>query len=190
MIPTMPELFFIFFYIGLFTIGGGLVAITLMERILVGNGWITPDKFFNMVAISESTPGPVGINMATYIGHEFYGVWGGVITTFGEVLPSLICIIIIARLFAKFQEKPVVKTAFSVLRPCTAGIILVACAQVFRLALMNVPEVWSFDVQQFISLFRWKTVVFYLAALGILFKTKLHPVFVVLLGAVFGMIFL
>ena len=77
--PTLLELFCIFFCIGLFTIGGGLVAITSMQQIVVGRGWITSEKFFNMVAISESTPGPIGVNMATYIGYEFHGTFGGIV---------------------------------------------------------------------------------------------------------------
>ena len=79
--PTLLELFAIFFCIGLFTIGGGLVAITSMQQIIVSRGWISPERFFNMVAISESTPGPIGVNMATYIGCEFHGVLGGVVAT-------------------------------------------------------------------------------------------------------------
>ena len=85
-------LFCTFFYIGLFTIGGGVVALTLMQQTIVDRGIIDSQTFYNMVAISESTPGPLGINMATYIGYNLYGVPGGIIATAGEVLPSLICI--------------------------------------------------------------------------------------------------
>ena len=79
---SLLELFFIFFYVGLFTIGGGLVAITLMEETIVARGLISPEQFYNMVAISESTPGPVGVNIATYIGYELYGVFGAIVTSF------------------------------------------------------------------------------------------------------------
>ena len=88
-------LFCTFFYIGLFTVGGGLVAITLMQQTIVEKGLISVDQFYNMIAISESTPGPVGINMATYLGYEFYGIPGAIITSIGEVLPSIITILII-----------------------------------------------------------------------------------------------
>lgn len=182
--PGILELFFVFFYIGLFTIGGGLVAITTMQQIVVGRGWISPEKFYNMVAVSESTPGPIGINMATYIGFEFHGVLGGVITTLGEILPSFACIIIIAKFFSKFQERPLVKAAFSTLRPAATGIILVACAQVFALALLNS------SAENLAALFNWKAVCFYAAALLALLKVNLHPVLVVLAGALFGILFL
>src|SRR5574344_648223 len=122
---TLFQLFWIFFYVGTFTIGGGLVAITLMKQTLVDKGVITAEAFYNMVAVSESTPGPIGINMATYVGYSQYGVAGGIITTIGEVAPSIICILVIAHFFMKFQDKPVVQSAFSTLRPATTGIILV-----------------------------------------------------------------
>lgn len=199
--PSLTELFFIFFYIGLFTIGGGLVAITTMQQIVVGRGWISGEKFYNMVAISESTPGPIGVNMATYIGFEFHGLPGGIVATFGEVLPSLVCIIIIANFFAKFQERPLVKTTFKTLRPVTTGIILVACAQVFSLALMNLPQQFSDGfknlfaspetVPHFLAgLFKWKNVAFYAATLVFLFRTKINPILIILFGAAFGIVFL
>ena len=186
------ELFFTFFQIGLFTIGGGLVALTLMQQTIVSRGYITQDQFYNMVAISESTPGPIGMNMATYIGNEFYGVPGALITTTGQVLPSIICILLIAHFFSKFQERPLVKAAFSCLRPATTGIILVAAAQVFSLALLIIPQ----DLMQLTSisgwaaLFRWQSVLFYLIAIVLLAKTKIHPVLIVAAGAVFGILFL
>ena len=94
---SLLQLAFTFFYIGLFTIGGGQVAITLMQQSIVSAGLISQEQFYNMIAISESTPGPIGINMATYIGYELYGVPGALAVTGAEVLPSIIIILIIAR---------------------------------------------------------------------------------------------
>ena len=99
---TLLNLLWTFFLIGLFTIGGGQVAITLMYQPLVDGGYLDAAEFYNMVAVSESTPGPIGINMATYIGCKFYGVLGGVAVTFATVLPSFIIILIIARFFEKY----------------------------------------------------------------------------------------
>ena len=122
---SMLMLFFVFFYVGLFAIGGGLVAASFMRQALVEQyGLITDEKFYSMLAISESTPGPIGINIATYIGTELHGIPGGIIATFGEVLPSIIIIILIARFFSKFQEKPLVKSIFSAMRPCTSGMVM------------------------------------------------------------------
>ena len=191
-VPSLLELFFIFFYIGLFTIGGGLVAITLMKQLIVDRGLISSELFVNMIAISESTPGPIGVNMATYIGNQFYGVLGGCVTTLGEILPSIICILIIARLFTKFQEKPLVKAAFLTLRPATSGLILVAALQVFEVALLNINLNFSSISQlpSFAEIFKWKQVIFYLISVGLLFLTKISPIALIFAGTVFGILFL
>lgn len=189
---SLFQLFWIFFYIGTFTIGGGLVAITLMQQTLVTRGLISASQFYNMVAVSESTPGPMGINMATYIGYQLYGVPGGIIVTLGEVAPSIICIIIIAHFFSKFHEKPAVQAAFTILRPATTGIILVAAVQVFVVALMHLPA--SFKdlalADTWIHMFTWPALAFYALGVVVLFKTKIHPVIVIAAGAVFGMLFM
>ncbi|WP_147634070.1 chromate transporter [Treponema pectinovorum] len=193
---TIPGLFCLaglFFYIGLITIGGGQVGITIMQQMLVDNfPLLSEEKFFNMVAISESTPGPIGINMATYVGTELYGVFGGVITTFGQVLPSLIIIILIARFFGKFSEKKGVQAAFSTLRPAVSGVIAVAAVRIFILALVTIlPSFNAFMISTWqggITLSALN-VVFYLLCLVLLFKTEVHPVFIVLAGAIYGVFF-
>ncbi|GMO51175.1 MAG: chromate transporter [Treponemataceae bacterium] len=178
------KLFCTFFYVGLFTIGGGLVAITIMYEPIVGAGLITSEEFYNMVAISESTPGPIGINMATYVGFKLYGVLGAVSTTAGTVLPSLIVIVIIAKYFAAFHEKALVKAAFTGLRPATSGMIAVAALKVLAITVVT-PAAFAargniFDCVNVAQL------IFYCVVCVALFKTKLHPLFAVLAGAVFG----
>lgn len=192
MTPTLLELVFAFFYIGLFSIGGGLVSLTFMQQVVVERGWITEEKFFNMVAISESTPGPIGVNMATYIGNEFYGVWGGILTTLAQVAPAMICIMIIATCVNKFQEKPIVKSMFAILRPTTSGIVLVAAVNVLVLTIINIPQNPStlLTLEGIKGFFNVPSLIFYSLALVALFKTKIHPVVIVALGAVFGVIFL
>lgn len=185
---SLPELMLTFFYVGLFTIGGGLVAITLMYEPVVGRGLISSEQFYNMVAISESTPGPIGINMATYVGYELYGVLGGIAATAATVLPSLIVIIVIAKYFSRFQEKPLVKAAFTGLRPAVTGMVLVAAAQVLQIAVLD-TDAFSRG-EGWLAAIRMPEAVFYLAAAVTLLKTRLHPVAVVALGAVFGVVFL
>lgn len=198
---TLIKLFFIFMYIGFFAIGGGLVAATFMQQALVEQyHLISLEKFYSMLAISESTPGPIGINLATYIGCELFGPVGGIITTLGEVLPSIVVIIIIAKLFSNFSEKPLVKSVFLVIRPVTSGMVLVALVQVIAISLLNTsvfPNLQSFFTQltkapsqTLNALLNFKSLVLYQLALVILFRTKLHPVVIVLLGAIFGIIFL
>lgn len=198
---TLIHLFFIFFYIGLFAVGGGLVAATFMQQALVEQyKIISAEKFYSMLAISESTPGPIGINLATYIGTELYGPVGGIVTTFAEILPSLIVIIVIARFFSKFQEKPLTKSIFSFLRPATTGMVMVALIQVFSLSIIQTESFKNTSdfISQFISkphhtldiLLNWKAIALYELCLVILYRTKLHPIFIVALSAVFGVVFL
>ncbi|MBQ0052642.1 MAG: chromate transporter [Treponema sp.] len=183
----------VFFYVGLITIGGGQVAITVMQQVLVDQfQLLTNEKFFNMVAISESTPGPIGINIATYIGTELYGPSGGFFTTLGEVLPSLIIIILIAKFFGKFSDRKGVKAAFSTLRPAVSGVIAVAAGRVILLAMVVFLPAFSLsDISTWNSgiMIPAPNAVFFLASLFVLFKTKLHPVVVVLAGAIFGIFF-
>ena len=173
---TLLELLWTFFYIGLFTIGGGQVAITLMYEPLVGGGIISGEQFYNMVAVSESTPGPIGINMATYVGCELYGVIGGILVTLATVLPSLIIILVIAKFFDKYQEKPVVKSVFTCIRPVSAGLIAVAAYEVLKIAI--------------IQPFSFTRLGIFLIALGLLFIKKISPVFVMILGAIAGILLL
>ena len=173
---TLLELLWTFFYIGLFTIGGGQVAITLMYEPLVGGGIISGEQFYNMVAVSESTPGPIGINMATYIGCELYGVMGGILVTFATVLPSLIIILVIAKFFDKYQEKPLVKSVFTCIRPVSAGLIAVAGYEVLKISVIQV-----FSIQRLII---------FLVALALLMRKKTSIILVMILGAIAGILFL
>lgn len=209
---SLLHLFFVFMYVGAFTIGGGMVAITLMQQVLVGT-ILTGEEFFNMVAISESTPGPIGINIATYVGFSQYGVLGAIVTTAGEVLPSIVCIIIISHFFMKFHDKPVVLSAFSTLRPATTGMIMVAALGVFTVSLMNTDGQSVFQAVRgavtggdvatvgwllrlrlamtgVARLFVWRGMIYYVIATVVLFRTKLHPVAVIAAGAVWGAVVL
>ena len=189
---TLLQLALTFFSIGLFTIGGGQVAITLMQQSLVSTGIISQAQFYNMVAISESTPGPIGINMATYIGYELYGVPGALIVTGAQVLPSIIIILIIARFLKNFNDNPYVKGSLAFLRPVTTGLILVPVIQVIMFTLINVPKSISVltTIEGWKGLFNWICLAAYGVFVFLLFKVKLHPIAVILLGAVFGIVFL
>ena len=183
-------LFCVFFYVGFFAVGGGLVAASFMQQILVERyHLISAEKFYSMLAISESTPGPIGINLATYCGTELYGPVGGIVVTLGEILPSLIIIMVVARFFMNMQKKPIVQAAFSGLRPATSGMVLVAAMNIFLLALLDIPLFKISGV--LLDLFRWKSVAFYVISLFVLFRfRKVHPVFIVIAGAFFGILFL
>ena len=120
------ELFIRFFFVGLFAIGGGLATLPFLTDMGEVTGWFGSDDISNMIAISESTPGPIGVNMATYIGPETGGFWGAVCATLGTVLPSFIIILIVARCYEKFKESKIVKGCMTGLRPTVIGLIAAA----------------------------------------------------------------
>ena len=181
----MLELVFVFFYIGLFSIGGGLAALPFVQQEAVNRGWVTLEEFFSMVAISESTPGPIGINLATYVGNMKYGALGGVLATLGNVLPSLIIIVIIAKYFQKFGDEPVVKAAFYGLRAAVVGLISVAFFDVLRVAIFHVENGISANLTQWID---FKAAALFVVIYLVKEKLKLHPLVVIAIGAVSGIL--
>ncbi|MBE5709610.1 MAG: chromate transporter, partial [Oscillibacter sp.] len=132
------RLFWEFFKTGLFAIGGGMATLPFLHDIGEATGWFTQAQLMNMLAVSESTPGPIGINMATYVGFTVAGVPGAVIATLGEVTPSIIVILIIAALLRNFRENRYVDRAFYGLRPASTGLIGAACVSVVLEVLTNI----------------------------------------------------
>lgn len=180
------QLFFEFFKTGLFAIGGGLVTIPFLAKMGENFGWFTPSELTNMFAISESTPGPIGINMATYVGYKVAGILGGLIATIGEVAPAIIIIMIIAKILKEFKESEYVKAAFKGLRPTVFGLIISAFLGIFTSSVIfvdkykqtgNIKDLLDIRV---IGIF---AVVFLLNK-----KWKIHPVFYVILSALAGII--
>ena len=124
------RLFWEFFKTGLFAVGGGMATLPFLKSIGERTGWYTYTDLMNMLAVSESTPGPIGINMATYVGFTVGGVPGAVIATIGEVTPSIIVILIVAAMLKKFRDSKYVTNAFYGLRPASTGLIGAACVSV------------------------------------------------------------
>ena len=172
------QLFWEFFKTGLFAIGGGMATVPFLFDIGARTGWFTANELANMIAISESTPGPIGVNMATYVGFETAGIFGGIIATIGLVTPSVIIILIVAKILSKFRNNPIVDTVFRYLRPAVIGLILFALWQLLPLTFLGeegnilVLPVIAFAVLLF-CLLRFK---------------KIHPIVWIGVGAVFGII--
>ena len=120
---TYLRLYYEFFKTGLFAIGGGLATLPFLKNIGEATGWYTYSDLLNMLAVSESTPGPIGINMATYVGYTVAGLPGAVIATLGEVTPSIIVILIVAAILKSFRNNVYVERAFYGLRPASSGLI-------------------------------------------------------------------
>ena len=117
------ELFWTFFTIGAFTFGGGLAMLPLVQQAVEQKGWIDAQNVVNFIAVSESTPGPFAINMATYVGSEVAGFLGAVCATLGVVVPSFVIILIVARCYDKFRQSKVVSGCMSGLKPAVVGLI-------------------------------------------------------------------
>ena len=135
------QLFWEFFKTGLFAVGGGMATLPFLQAIGESTGWYTYTDLMNMLAVSESTPGPIGINMATYVGFTAAGVPGAVVATVGEVTPSIIVILIVAAVLHSFRNNPYVDRAFYGLRPASTGLIGAACVAVILEVLTSVQLV-------------------------------------------------
>lgn len=120
------ELFLTCFKVGLFTIGGGAAIIPILQQEVVAKGWISMEEVLTYIAISESTPGPIAINMATFVGSSQGGFLGALCATLGMVMPSFIIILVIAKFFSKFSENKYIKTVLTSIRPFVVGMILSA----------------------------------------------------------------
>ena len=134
------QLFYTFFKIGLFGFGGGYAMLSMIQgEVVTRYNWVSTQEFTDIVAISQSTPGPIGINAATYVGFTATGsIWGSVIATFAVVLPSFILMLTISKFFLKYQKHPAVEAVFSGLRPAVVGLLASAA-----LLLMNVENFGS-----------------------------------------------
>lgn len=185
------RLFYEFFKAGLFAVGGGMATLPFLYDISTRTGWFTHEMLADMIAVSESTPGPIGVNMATYVGFTTAGVPGAVVATLGLIAPSIIIILLIARALKAFRENPYVEAGFYGLRPCSVGLIAAACVLVVKLALFNVTAFQQSG--RLLDLFNWKAV---LLAAALLVCTRfvkkikdLHPVFFILASALVGIVF-
>ena len=133
------QLFWEFLKVGLFTVGGGLASLPFLYDISDKTGWFTHAQLADMIAISESTPGPIGINMATYVGFTSAGVLGSVLATLGFIIPSIIIVSIVSKFLKKFNENKFVKGAFYGLRAVSVALICSALVSVVKISLINVP---------------------------------------------------
>ena len=185
------RLFYEFFKTGLFAVGGGMATIPFLTDMSQRTGWFTAGQLADMIAVGESTPGPIGVNMATYVGFTAAGVPGAVIATVGLVTPSVIIILIVARFLQAFRQNRYVDAVFYGLRPCSVGLIAAAGMSVVILSLLN-TELFA-ATGNVADLFRWKCLI--LAAVLLVCtrwvpKVKdLHPVVMILASAVVGAVF-
>jgi len=172
-----------FFKTGLFSVGGGLATIPFLTEMSEKYGWFTLETLSTMIAISESTPGAMGVNMATYVGYTTSGILGSLTTTLSLVTPSIITICIIANYFQKFKNAKIVKMIFAGLKPAVVAFIASACLNLFLTTLFNL------DAPIGLQLFDLKCIALFCVLLILKTKTKLHPILFILIAAICGIIF-
>ncbi len=183
------ELFYTFFKIGLFGFGGGYAMLSMIQgEVVTRYGWLTPQEFTDIVAISQMTPGPIGINSATYVGYSTIagqygtsiGVLGSFIATFAVVLPSFILMLTISKFFLKYQKHPSVEAVFSGLRPAVVGLLASAA-----LVLMNTENFGSpqDDVRAFVT----SVIIFLVAFIGTK-KYKTNPILMIIACGIAGLL--
>ncbi len=188
---TFLRLFFEFCRVGLFSVGGGLATIPFLTDLGERTQWFGPGDLANMIAISESTPGPMGVNMATYVGFHTAGVPGGIVATLGLIFPSVVIILIIAGFLQKFRQSKAVDAVFYGLRAASVALITAALLQVAKIALLF-HETTSANGAVEIQMFYWPAIVL-AAAIFVLVKftplKKLHPICFIGLAALAGILF-
>ena len=165
------ELFWTFLLIGAFTFGGGYAMLPLMQAEVTAKGWISNEAVVNFIAVSESTPGPFALNMATYVGSEMGGVLGAACATLGVVLPSFVIILIVAKCFDKFRSSKAVKGCMSGLKPAVIGMIGTAVLSIGKTVFVPAGLLVS------IAIFG--------VMLVLAFK-KVHPIIIIILSAAIG----
>ena len=192
------RLFYEFFKVGLFSVGGGLATLPFLRHLGEVTGWFSAADLANMVAVSESTPGAMGINMATYVGFTVGGqsglpggnIVGAVIATLGLVAPSILVILIIAKFLQKFRQSRVVDGAFSGLRPASTGLIAAAGLSVAQIALLT-GAAWT-GWNSLTAIINWKGVILAAAVfvcMQVKALKKLHPIVYIAAAAVIGVVF-
>lgn len=169
---TYLLLFYEFFKIGLFAIGGGLVTVPFLFDLAEHYPWFTASELADMIAVSESTPGPLGVNMATFAGYKAAGVLGAVTATFGLVLPSVMIIMLISRLLTKFSDNPYVQNILSGIRPAVIALIFMAGWEIAKISVVSLENL----------------IIFFVFLVAIRF-CKISPIYYMIIAAVVGIVF-
>ena len=186
------QLFFEFCRVGLFSVGGGLATIPFLTDLGERTGWFTSGQLADMIAISESTPGPMGVNMATYVGFATAGVPGGVVATLGLIFPSVVIILVIAGFLQKFRQSKTVDGVFYGLRAASAALITAALLQVAKIALMFHATAPTISGVAQVEVFYWPAIILAVVIFALVKFSplkKLHPICFIALAALAGAVF-
>lgn len=187
MISLLWELFSTFFLIGLLNFGGGGAMLSLIQaQVVTRYGWLSESAFTNIVAISQSTPGPIGINCATYVGYEVMGVAGSAVATFAVVLPSFLVFFLIIKLFQRLRSSSAWANTMSALKPAVAALIAAAAAVLIVSVNWDGPQLQLQLIQD--NFPDWRAWLLFGAAFVLGITRKAGPIALLLAGAVAGLI--
>lgn len=192
------KLFWEFFKTGLFAVGGGMATVPFLQDISAKTGWFTAADLANMIAVSESTPGPMGVNMATYVGYTVgsqqlggtgMGIVSAVVATMGLICPSIVVILIVAYFLKRFRDSKLVDSVLYGLRPASVALISAAGVEIVLFAVLRVESIWKIAD----AALSWKSVVLALAVFAgtnlIPRLKKIHPIWFIAASAVAGVLF-
>lgn len=185
--PLILKLYWEYFKVGLFSIGGGLATIPFLEELMNKTHWYTMEDLTNLIAVSECTPGPMGVNMATYVGNVMIGPIGGIVATLGLISPSIIIILLIAVFLKNFSSLPVVQNTFAGLRPASTALIAVACCSVAKVAVLDFERIGT--TTNYLSLIKVPELILAAAIFAGIKIFKKHPVVYIVIAAAIGIIF-
>ena len=185
------RLFWEFFKTGLFSVGGGMATLPFLYKMSETTGWFTASQLADMVAVSESTPGPIGVNMATYVGFTSAGIPGALIATLGLITPCIAVILIIAGVLEKFRTNRYVDAGFYGLRACSVALIAAAGLLVVKISLFNFEKFAESGAVK--DVFNIKAIIL-AACLLVLTRAvkplkKMHPIVFILASALVGILF-
>lgn len=181
------RLIYEFFKTGLFAVGGGLATLPFLYEMGENTGWFTNEDVLNLLAVSESTPGAIGINMSTYVGYICAGIPGAIIATLSLAAPCIIVIIIISKVLDKFRGSPVVEGVFKGLRPASIGLITAAFLSVAQEALLYLENYAG--ISTILAVFNWKGILLAVVLFFLMKKWKAHPIVFIAIAAVVGIVF-
>lgn len=184
---VLIRLIFEFFKTGLFSIGGGLATLPFLYEMGEKTGWFTSQDVLNLLAVSESTPGPIGVNMSTYVGFITAGIPGAFIATCALVAPSIIVILLVIQVLDKFKDSPLVEGIFKGLRPASIGLITAAFIGVVQESLLVLDNYAGLNT--ILSIFNWKGLVLAAFLFVLMRKWKVHPIAYIAIAAVVGIVF-
>ena len=168
---ALLQLFVSFFTIGLFSFGGGYAILSFLQQEVERRGWMTTERFADLIAISQSTPGPIAINMATFVGYQVGAVPGALVATLAVLLPGMVLMILLAHFFFHFYERPSTQAMFRGLRPAVVGLVAAAAWQIGSVSIVN-----------------WAAAGIALVCIALIAKWKIHPIPLVIGSAIAGVL--